>query len=142
MRKVWIARPRAAEYDDEEFRRLLGEAGCPAVGEIDLNIEALEALECEPDEVCLVLPLSADLEAETDLEGMLIVAERRGCSVVAVWPQGADNVTVPSAVTKHADHVIAWNPERLRECLEDAPPHYETPRGELRQRPETPPNKC
>lgn len=142
MRKVWIMRPRGPEIDDEELRRLLAEAGCLEVEALDLNVEALEALEFEPDEACLVLRLSPGLEAEADLEEMLILAERRGCSVVAVWPEDADEAAAPSSVTKHADQVIAWNPERLRECLEDAPPHYETPQGEPRQRPVTPPNKC
>lgn len=142
MRKVWIVRSRGAEVGDEQLRRLLAEAGCPQAEDVDLSAAALELLEFEPDQACLVLPLTPSLEAEEDLENMLILAERRGCSVVAVWPQDAAEPSAPSSVTKHADQVIAWDPERLRECLEGAPPRYETPKGELRPRPVTPPNKC
>lgn len=141
MRRIWIVRSRAAEGDDE-LRRLLAEAGCLQVEDLDLSVGALEALEFEPDDACIVLPLSPDLETETELEGMLIVAERRGCSVIAIWPQGAGGTAVPSSITKHADQVIAWDPERLRDCLEGASPVYETPEGVARSRPVTPTNKC
>ena len=141
VRKVIVVRAPGDEISEDELRELLAAAGCEFHEELELASEAIEALQFEPGEACLVVPLTAALD-EAALEAVLIIAERRGCSVIGIWPQDSEAEVTGGAIAKHADYVIPWDPQRLEDCIGDGPPKNETPDGASRERPITPTNKC
>lgn len=133
MAKVHIYRRQ--QPDLVAIRDLLIAAGCSSD-----NIDAIDIINPPgegSDEEVVVCLLTPDLLVDPELEQVLLRAIDGGRRVVGIWPQHADNSTVPPAIVKYCYSVVPWNVDRVGSVVHnDDSICFQTPKGEALDMPE------
>ena len=133
MKRVKLYPPDENAVDVEALNRLLDEAGCITVEDIDEN-QDVDAL------IVVMVPGGTDSQ---DLEETCIQASSAGVAIIGIWAPGAEIARAHPAIEKYSTDQIVWDVQRLRSALSpEQTPQYDTPLGNPREAPFTERHNC
>lgn len=117
MRRIWICRVGLGPEDLQRLLDLLRLVGC-SDEEIALFDELATPLGDVDDEVCVFL-LTADAVEAPELSAALNGVPRGGRRAICIWPEGAEQVPLPEAITSFSYSIVRWGLESLKKALID-----------------------
>ena len=139
MHRVLVYGKKRGRAGKAELLELLQAADCELIED-----EAEDVLDedSEVDVDCLLVIMAPELLEDPELEEQILLAVRRNCKIVGVWPSGGGVGLAPGCVNKYSADQIVWDARTLKAVFKGAAPKYQTATGEERPRPETKTNSC